>query len=242
MMNNSNKRNPVLLVHGIIRTSGVFRRMSAYLAQQGWSVYTLDLKPNNASLGLDELAIQVADYIDKTFDTAQPIDLVGLSMGGLVTRYYIQRLGGIERVQRFITISSPHQGTRMAYLWNRIGCVQMRPGSAFLQDLNQDAHILERLNFTSIWTPWDLIIVPAYSSQMPVGREVKVSVLAHHLMVVNPRSLQAVVSALSEPLKPEIRNREQEVGSFFELSFFELQEAGGEEERRREGDDPENDQ
>ncbi|HBB31010.1 MAG TPA: lipase [Cyanobacteria bacterium UBA8803] len=196
-----NSRNPVLLVHGIIRTSAVFRQMSAYLTQQGWSVYSFDLKPNNAKLGLDQLATQVADYVDQTFPPEQPIDLVGLSMGGLVSRYYVQRLGGIDRVQRFITISAPHQGTRMAYLWNRPGCVHMRPGSAFLKDLNQDAHILERLNFTSIWTPWDFIIVPACSSQMPVGREVKVLVFAHGFMVRDARSLQAVASALLEPLK-----------------------------------------
>jgi triacylglycerol lipase len=204
-MNSTNNRNPVLLVHGIIRTSAVFRKMSAYLTQRGWSVHSFNLTPNNASLGLDQLAIQVADYVDKTFSPEQPFDLVGLSMGGLVTRYYVQRLGGIDRVQRFITISAPHQGTRMAYLLPQTGCLQMRPGSAFLEDLNQDATMLERLNFTSIWTPWDYIIVPASSSQMPVGREVKVPVFVHAFMVSHSRSLQAVESALSEPIKPGLR-------------------------------------
>jgi triacylglycerol lipase len=201
-MNSKNNRNPVLLVHGIIRTSTVFRKMSAYLTQQGWSVHSLNLKPNNATLGLDELATQVADYVDKTFAPEQPLDLVGLSMGGLVTRYYVQRLGGINRVQRFITISAPHQGTRMAYLLPRPGCVQMRPGSAFLKDLNQDASMLGCLNFTSIWTPLDFIIVPAKSSQMPIGQEVQVRVLAHALMARDLRCLQAVASALLEPIKP----------------------------------------
>ena len=175
--------------------------MSTYLTQQGWSVHSFNLTPNNASLGLDKLAIQVANYVDKTFAPEQPIDLVGLSMGGLVTRYYVQRLGGIDRVQRFITIAAPHQGTRMAYLLPRLGCIQMRPGSAFLEDLNQDASMLERLNFTSLWTPWDFIIVPASSSQMPVGQEVKVSVFAHAFMARHSHCLQAVKSALLEPLK-----------------------------------------
>lgn len=195
------QRNPVLLVHGIMRTSSVFRKMSAYLTSHGWSVYTLNLKPHNATIGLDELALQVADYVDQTFGLEQPIDLVGLSMGGLVTRYYVQRLGGIERVQRFITISAPNQGTRMAYFSRRPGCVQMRPGSAFLEDLNQDSSMLERLNFTSLWTPWDFVIVPAQNSQMPVGQEVKIPVVAHYSMVRDNRIIQAVASALSKPLK-----------------------------------------
>ncbi len=200
-MNTINQRNPVLLVHGIIRTSAVFRKMSAYLSQKGWSVYTLNLTPNNATLSLEQLAIQVADYVEKTFVAEQPIDLVGLSMGGLVTRYYVQRLGGISQVQRFITISAPNQGTQMAYLSARLGCIQMRPSSDFLEDLNQDCKMLEGLNFTSIWTPWDFIIVPACSSQMPIGKEVKISVFAHACMARDNRSIQAVVSALSEPVK-----------------------------------------
>ncbi|MBE9126204.1 MULTISPECIES: esterase/lipase family protein [unclassified Coleofasciculus] len=200
-MNDINNRNPVLLIHGIIRTSSVFRKMNPYLRQRGWSIYTLDLKPNNATLGLDQMAAQVADYVNRTFAPNQPIDLVGLSMGGLVTRYYVQRLGGIDRVQRYITISSPHHGTWLAYLWNRRACLQMRPDSAFLKDLNRDSKMLGRLKFTSIWTPWDFIIVPAHSSQMPVGRNVKVPVVAHASMVINSQSLQVVASALSEPLK-----------------------------------------
>src|SRR5690242_12050029 len=54
IMNKTNNRNPVVLVHGIIRTSSVFRRMAAYLTQQGWSVYAIDLTPNNATLPLEE--------------------------------------------------------------------------------------------------------------------------------------------------------------------------------------------
>ena len=122
-------------------------------------------------------------------------------MGGIVSRYYVQRLGGIERVQRFITISSPHQGTTVAHLSQLPGCRQMRPSSFLIQDLNQDVEMLEQLNFTSIWTPFDLMIVPAKSSRLPVGREVVLPVAAHAWMLKDSRCIQAVVAALSEPLK-----------------------------------------
>lgn len=122
-------------------------------------------------------------------------------MGGLVTRYYLQRLGGIHRVQRFISISSPHSGTWTAYTLRGKGCIQMRPGSAFLEDLNRDASVLKNLNFTSIWTPWDFIIFPTSSSQISAAKEVKLSVFAHAMMARDSRSLKAVAEALSEPLK-----------------------------------------
>jgi triacylglycerol esterase/lipase EstA (alpha/beta hydrolase family) len=35
-------------------------------------------------------------------------------MGGLVARYYVQRLGGDERVHTLVTLGTPHAGTRWA--------------------------------------------------------------------------------------------------------------------------------
>ena len=214
-MNSFKYRNPVLLVHGINDTGVIFEKMAPYLTQLGWSVYDLDLIPCNGDLGLDQLGQQVANYVAATFGPEQPFDLIGFSMGGIVSRYYVQRLGGIDRVQRFITLASPHHGTWVAYLSERPGCLQMRPDSPFLQQLNQDTVMLERLNFTSIWTPYDLMIVPANSSQMEVGKDVQVQVLNHAWMLTDPSSLKVVAAALSEPLK-----RGREVASPLENRQF----------------------
>ncbi len=194
------ERNPVLLVHGIFRKKSVFKGMSIYLSSLGWEVHSFDLKPSNARLGLDKLAEQISAYVTQDFAPNQPIDLVGLSMGGLVSRYYVQKLGGNKRVQRFITIASPHYGTWLAYTLPFIGCVQMRPGSAFLQDLNRDIEILTQLSFTSIWTPYDFIIVPPQNSRLRIGQEIKLPIFAHAMMVRDKKTLQALVKALSSPI------------------------------------------
>jgi hypothetical protein len=174
--------------------------MALYLRQRGLSVYTVDLVPNNGAEVLDKLAQQVANYINAIFTPEQPLDLVGFSMGGIVSRYYIQRLGGIERVQRFISISSPHKGTVIAYGSWLPGCVQMRPNSHFLEDLNSDVQMLKKINFTSIWTPYDLMILPATSSQLGIGKEVTLPVLLHPLMLTDTRSLEIVAEALTAAL------------------------------------------
>ncbi|MEH2180028.1 esterase/lipase family protein [Nostoc sp.] len=201
------QRNPVLLIHGIDDTEAVFHKMRAYLIQRGWSVYSLNLVPNNGDVGLDELAKQIANYVTATFAPEQRLDLIGFSMGGIVSRYYVQRLGGINRVQRFLTISSPHRGTVVAYGSRRPGCLQMRPDSIFLKDLNSDAVMLGQLDFTSIWTPYDLMIVPANSSQMPVGSQVIVPVTLHPWMLTNSRSLAVVTAALAKPIKLPLLNK-----------------------------------
>ncbi|MDY7007208.1 MAG: triacylglycerol lipase [Cyanobacteriota bacterium] len=195
-MNILNKPNPVLLIHGIFDTMRIFDKMSQYLKNLGWDVYSLNLVPNYGILGLDKLAEQVANYVDKIFPSNQPFDLIGFSMGGIVSRYYVQRLGGIERVESFITISSPHNGTLTAYALNLAAPKQMRPKSYFLEDLNQDIALLEKINFTSIWTPYDAMILPARSSQIPVGRDIKIDVLLHAWMVSDEKVLKVIVEEL----------------------------------------------
>jgi triacylglycerol lipase len=203
-MNSSLDRNPVILIHGIWDTKTIFDKMSARLTQLGWCVHSLNLTPNDGSLGLDSLAKQLADYISETFDPKQAIDIVGYSMGGIVSRYYVQRLGGINRVHRFITISSPHKGTLTAYSLPLPGYLDMRPDSGLLRDLNQDVTVLKRINFTSMWTPFDMMILPSHSSQMPVGKEVKINVMLHRQMVTDSQSINALVEELKAPIKNKV--------------------------------------
>ena len=198
---NSSQLNPVVLVHGLTDTNVIFKPMTTYLQKHGWVVHSLDLIPSNGDCELDRLAHQLDTYIQTNLPDQQPFDLIGFSMGGIVSRYYVQRLGGLDRAQRFITISSPHNGTLTAHLSQRPGCMQMRPNSSFLNDLNRDALMLEKLNFTSIWTPMDLMIVPATSSQLRVGRNVLVNVPLHSWMVRDFRGLEAVANALREPVR-----------------------------------------
>ena len=124
-------RNPVVLVHGIWNTASIFSILKAHLEDQGWSVYALSMTPNNGDARLETLAEQVGQFVDKCVGPQQPIDLVGFSMGGLVSRYYVQRLGGLGRVQRLVTVSAPHRGTALGLFSDRPGVRQMRPGSAF---------------------------------------------------------------------------------------------------------------
>lgn len=190
-------RNPVLLIHGIKDDARKMEPLARHLRSQGWEAKTMSFRPSWGQKGLDVLAGQVAQFIGENYAPGKKIDLVAFSMGGLVTRYYLQRLGGLERVQRYITLSTPHRGTLVAYLVPNAGCRQMRPGSAFLRDLESDAGRLAELDFTSFWTPLDAIIVPARSSIMPQARNERLVIALHPLMVWQPSVQRAVAGALS---------------------------------------------
>ena len=194
----ANGLNPVLLVHGIGDTEAVFDRMAAWLRDHEHEVHTLNLTPNNGDAPLERLADQLAAFAVSRFGATRSFDIVGFSMGGIVARYYQQRLGGIDRVNRFIAISSPHHGTWMAFLGKNPGARQMRPGSAFLADLNRDVESLRRIRTATIWTPLDLMIVPAASCARCPGPSMRVNVPIHPLMLRDGRVMKLVHRILTD--------------------------------------------
>ncbi|MGB3766951.1 MAG: alpha/beta fold hydrolase [Phormidesmis sp.] len=189
-------RNPVVLVHGIWNTASIFSVLQRYLESAGWRVYALSMIPNNGDAPISVLAEQVAAFVEDRLGRSQPFDLVGFSMGGLVSRYYLQRLGGLARVQRFVSVSTPHQGTALALFSQRLGVSQMRPGSPLLKSLNQDIHTLETIRFFSLWTPFDLLILPPWSSDMGLGQVEMLPIGAHNRMIRDEVGLRAIAKAL----------------------------------------------
>jgi triacylglycerol lipase len=185
---------PVVFVHGIWKDSSAFRVMSKYLERRGFETYAIDLEPNNGSVTIEVLAEQLAKFV-KEFGA--PVDLVGFSMGGLVSRYYIQRLGGSEHVRKFITIGSPNHGTLTASLGSRPAIQQMRVGSPLIVDLNSDVGMLLKHDVISIWTPFDLMVTPGITAKLPVGSSFLAPTLIHHLMLSDNRVLNIVEEELS---------------------------------------------
>lgn len=184
---------PVVFVHGIWKDSTAFQDMTGYLQQRGFQTFSIDLEPNNGSVSIEVLAAQLSAFVKAI---GSPVDLVGFSMGGLVSRYYIQRMGGADHVRKFITIGSPHHGTPIASLGLRPAMRQMRIDSPFITDLNKDLDALLKHDVVSIWTPFDLM-VPMPSARLPVGRSYLVPVLIHHLMLSDDRVIDLVEKELS---------------------------------------------
>ena len=72
----------------------------------------------------------------------------------------------------------------------------MCPGSAFLADLERDAESLRKVQFTSLYTPLDVVIMPAKSSVQKAARNVKVWGSMHPSFVLEKRCMQAVAESL----------------------------------------------
>jgi pimeloyl-ACP methyl ester carboxylesterase len=69
------------------------------------------------ALPIEDVARAVAARVERLLrdHRLQHIDVVGHSKGGLIGRYYIQKLGGAARVRHLVTLGTPHRGTPWAY-------------------------------------------------------------------------------------------------------------------------------
>ena len=186
----------VLLVHGIYDSATSMAWVKRTLENRGWQACAISLTPSDGSISFDAMARQVQGFVAANYAPEEKFDLVGFSMGGLVCRYYIQKLGGAGHIRRFVTISTPNNGSLWALLGGGAGVREMRPGSDMLRDLNSNAAELAALEYTSIYTPLDLAIVPSISSRLPVARNVIAWVPLHPLMLMMSKPLRMVVEAL----------------------------------------------
>ena len=196
------QRVPVLLVHGIDDDASAFDVMRARLAQEGWAhVHALSLVPNDGSESVPALARQVAREVEvlRSRTGARRVDVVGFSMGALVTRCWLQLQGGRLVVRRYISISGPHAGTQLAWLRRGKGVRQMRPRSRLLRYLDSEQRPWGEVEVHSFWTPWDLTIFPASSSRLQGASERTFPVLLHPWMITDGRVIDAVVEVLGSP-------------------------------------------
>ena len=186
----------VVLVHGILEDGVAFNSLRSRLENHGIQCHVPKLEPNDARDGIDMLARSLKEEIDKEFGPTDRFAMVSFSMGGLVSRYYLQNLGGAERCDTFITVSSPHHGTKTAYAYPGEGARQMRPGSPFLKDLEATEGKLGDIPVVSYRTPMDLIILPTESSVWERAENYSYPVVLHPLMLYSKPVLDDIEKRL----------------------------------------------
>jgi triacylglycerol lipase len=186
----------VVMVHGIFQRGHSFVPMKKKFEQLGYECLVPKLKPCDARSGLETLAAQLQREIEQKWGKDADFHIVAHSMGGLVSRYYLQELGGHEHCQTLVTLATPHHGTRTAYFYPGKGAWQMRPNSEFLQSLQASSHRLKHLRIISYRTPLDLVILPSTSSHWDLADNRRVWAPAHPLVMHAPRVQREIISVV----------------------------------------------
>lgn len=195
---------PVLLVHGYAHNRSGYLLLRNRLRRSGFAnLYTLNY---NALLqDIPGIAKRLAELVERICaETHQPfVHIVGHSLGGIVARYYVQRLGGAERILRAITIGSPHNGTLSASLFAFLGptAKQLAWDSALIRSLNTHVEPTP-VQWTSIWSSSDELVVPAESARLcPTAfraENVTIPGQGHMSLLVSPRVMDIVADRLGD--------------------------------------------
>ncbi|MGW2561006.1 lipase family alpha/beta hydrolase [Streptomyces sp. NPDC001514] len=192
---------PVVLLHGFIDNRSVFVLLRRSLARNGWrhieslnySPLTCDIRTAAELLGrhIEEICTRTGHH---------EVDIVGHSLGGLIARYYVQRLAGDRRVRTLVTLGTPHSGTSVVPLASAHPIVrQMRPGSAVLEELRLPAPGC-RTRFVSFWSDLDQLMIPLETACIDhpdlIVRNVLVSGIGHLALPVHPTVAATIREAL----------------------------------------------
>jgi len=176
----------IVLVHGFISTGKIFFYIKKKLEAQGHKCFAPTLKPIDAKYGIEDLALKLNNYILNNLEADSKFVLIGFSMGGIICRYYLQELGGIKRVEKLFTISSPHHGSYLSYFYPGKGMKQLRPRSEFLKSLN----------LFSYRTPLDLMIIPNNSSIWDIATNKRFVSIMHSSMLINSKLVKEILNVL----------------------------------------------
>ncbi len=190
---------PVIVLHGIFDPAIRVMPLVRGLRARGVSVVRRARVPVLGTTRIEELARILAARVEqvRAEHGAEHVDIVGHSMGALVARTYLQCLRGHERVRTFVSICGPHRGTLTAYALPLQGIRQMRPGSPLLATLGHDVSALHDVRVHCLYTPYDVMIVPARSGILDGAASVhRMPVSAHHRMLQDARVQDLVADLL----------------------------------------------
>jgi hypothetical protein len=193
---------PVLLVHGMVDNRAIFAVLKRRLRRHGFGrVVTINYSPvtNDIRQAARDLAAEVEALVAET--GYERIHVVGHSLGGLIARYYVQRLGGDERVHTLVTLGSPHEGSLMAHLLPVQLCRQLRPGSDLYTELAEPAERC-RTRFVAYWSDLDQLILPHGSARLEhpdlSARNVRVHGVGHMSLPLDGQVVHEISALLSE--------------------------------------------
>jgi len=198
-------RIPVVLVHGLVDNRSVFSVMSRSLRRRGFAhVGTWNYSPllTDVAGGAADLGAHIERVCERTGH--DQVHVVGHSLGGLISRYYVQRLRGDRRVASLVTLGTPHAGSVWAHVVPTSLIRQLRPGSPVIRELAEPAPDC-RTPITAVYSDLDQMVVPTASGRCDHPDLAARNVLVHgvgHLSLPRHRGVVDEVAATLAGVRP----------------------------------------
>lgn len=192
----NSKARPVLLVHGWAQNRASMALLAARLRRDGrrtWSINYPSLAESN-----ENKTVQIARCLEELARESPSgrVDVVAHSLGGVLVRDLARDRNSLLRLGNVVTLGSPHKGTNLAMLSRSRGMTGLRPGSRYLQRLEADDALADRVRVTSIGSTFDAIVFPVDRSYYAPAMNVTVSALGHNSLLISSRIYQIVYENL----------------------------------------------
>jgi pimeloyl-ACP methyl ester carboxylesterase len=191
---------PVLLVHGILCNSAIWRPLVARLHAAGFApIHAINLEPLFADIDLQALSLVPELLALHEQSRGARVAIVSHSMGGLVTRALLRSVGS-EMISRVITIACPHHGTRFVYGLRWPATRQMGWDSTWLQTLGTSEGGHFSVPFASIYSVEDNLVAPAVSARLAGAQMYPMRGIGHLGMLSTQAALDCVMAVLQPPV------------------------------------------
>ena len=198
-------RPPLLLVHGYLSIASTLLPVRRGLRARGFDARLVSLDP--LLLGdIGHLGRQLGRNVERVRRQtgADRVDVVGMSLGGLIGLWWLHHGGGREACRRFVGVGTPFQGTWAAAagvaalgLVSR-GAWQMLPGSRLIQQITSSPPPVPSW---SISMEGDQLAPPARcwldGAEQLVIDGCPARVLAHHWLILHPSTCTHIARVLS---------------------------------------------
>ena len=193
-----NDQIPTLLLHGYGQNRADFWVLGSRLRARGRGrLFAFNYWGFGAIDGIADLLRERVEAICEETG-AEQLHIVAHSMGGLVSRYYIERLDGARRVRSLTALGAPLNGTERARVSPGRSCREMTPGSEFLRQLGPP-NPPEGVRYHAVWSHADAVIVPAKSASLQGrGEEVVLDDCGHFSLLTRGRVASVVGLWLDE--------------------------------------------
>ncbi|MCZ7582842.1 MAG: alpha/beta fold hydrolase [Deltaproteobacteria bacterium] len=186
---------PVVLVHGLGGNRGTFWPLRLYLRAHGRRrIYSFGFPKGT----VEEIAAALVDFVDDVLraNGEKRVDIVCHSLGGLVARYALQRLGLKRKVGTLVTLATPHGGTHAARYVNTVLTRPLRPDSNLLKGLNGENLSRAPWRFFAVMSDRDIYVVPKEGMRHEAAETIFLPGLSHAEHLVSPRVFRTVLECL----------------------------------------------
>ncbi|MFF4364571.1 esterase/lipase family protein [Streptomyces sp. NPDC001594] len=174
--------DPIVFVHGWNSDGSTWTTMADRFRADGWPADRLHQWSYPTSQSNATTASALAREIDRVLAAtgAAKVDLVTHSMGSLSSRYYLKNLGGDTKVDGWVSLAGPNHGTGTAYWCGGASCTEMRPGSAFLNELNSGDETPGSVRYATWRSSCDGIVKPENTVVLDGARNTRTASCVQH--------------------------------------------------------------